>query len=159
MEQNAIQRFIDAIHPAFLADDPAAEQKHREKENVQTLFAMYRALIKGDVEAFAAQFADSTEMEILGPLALPIVGKWKGKKEVLGAIAKNFSYITLQVPELLSLTAQGDVVVLVARERGMVKATGKAYETHFIQKFTFVDGKLAGFHQIFDASSMLEAWK
>jgi len=159
MERNAILRFVDAHHPAFLRDDSAAEHKYAEKSNVDRLTAMYKALTHGDFATFADCFAEGTEMEIFGPTSLPIVGRWKGKKEVLDAIGKNFSYTALQVPELITLVAQGDMVVTCSRERGMVKATGKAYETHFVQMFRFVDGKLAQFRQIFDASSILEAWK
>ena len=53
--------------------------------------------------------------------------------------------------------AQGDVVVVVARERGRFRETGRPYETHWVQIFTFRDGRLARFVQICDNSTMIDA--
>ena len=53
--------------------------------------------------------------------------------------------------------AQGDVVVVVAHERGRFRATGRPYETHWVQIFTFRDGQLARFVQICDNSTMIDA--
>ena len=32
--------------------------------------------------------------------------------------------------------SEGDVVVLFGRERGRIRATGQAYDTEFVQRFT-----------------------
>jgi ketosteroid isomerase-like protein len=159
MERTALNRFLDAIYPAFLHGDPECDRKRIEKENVEHLRSMYQAITHGDIRTFENMLTDDTEMIIHGPAAIPFVGTWKGRNEVVAAMGRNLAHTSLQIPELLSIVAQGNVVVLYARDRGIVKATGAAYTALSVQIFTFDQGKLARFEQIFDTASLLEAFR
>jgi ketosteroid isomerase-like protein len=62
-----------------------------------------------------------------------------------------------QQPEILAVVAQGAVVVVTARERGRYRATGRSYDLHWVQLFTFRQGKVVRVREVFDSAAMLAA--
>jgi uncharacterized protein len=135
-------RFVACVQPAFEADDETVEAKTVEKENVARLRGMYEALTKGDANAFPTLLAEDIELTITGPPTLAMVGSWKGRDQVLQAAAVNFARLEDQKPELLSVTAQGDQVAVVAREQGRLTPSGKSYDVHWLQLFTIREGRI-----------------
>ena len=157
MNAAAVNAFIDDLHRAFHEDDANAAAKNAEAANVRRLQEQYRALARGDFPAFLDHFADDIKMEIIGPDDVPFVGEWSGRQQVAEAVRRNFAMVEDQKPEILSLVAQGDLLVVIARERGRFRATGRAYDVHFVQVFTFRDGKVRHFREIFDSVPLLDA--
>jgi ketosteroid isomerase-like protein len=157
MNTAAVNAFIDDLHRAFHEDDANAAAKDAEAANVRRLQEQYRALARGDFPTFLSCFADDIEMEIIGPDDVPFVGRWSGKQQVAEAVRRNFALVEEQRPKVQTLVAQGDLLVLIAREQGRFRATGRAYDIHFVQVFTFRDGKVAQFRQIFDSAPLLDA--
>jgi hypothetical protein len=94
-------------------------------------------------------------MEIIGPREIPFTGRWSGRDAVAEAVRSNFSRIDEQSPEILSVVAQGDMVVITGRETGRVVATGKKYDIHWVQHFTVRNGKVTRFWELFDSGPML----
>jgi ketosteroid isomerase-like protein len=140
----SFERFIDRLHEAFLDGDEAAAAKAAEARNVVRLQEQYRAIARGDFPLALAQMADGVEMELRGPEDVPVNGCWRGLEEVATAMRRNFAALQEQQAEILSLVAQGDTVVLLAQERGKVRATGASYHLRWVQVFTFRDDKLVG---------------
>src|SRR5262245_4130419 len=136
----AIARFVDGLRQAFEAGDPAAAAKCAEAACVRLVQEQYRAIARGDFAAYPDTLAEDIEFENVGPAAVPFVGRWRGREEVAEAIARNFGYVEDQRPEVLSVVAQGDCVVVVAREQGRYRPTGRDYDAHWVQHFTWHDG-------------------
>ena len=157
MKPNAITKFIDSLRTAFEAGDDQAVHKDIESRNVTELQGHYQAIARGDFAAVLALFADDIEFEIIGPPAIPFVGRWRGKEQVAQAIKNNFALVENQQPEVQELVAQGDTVIVVARERGLYRPTGRPYDVHWVQVYTFRDGKLVRFREYFDSSAMIDA--
>jgi hypothetical protein len=157
MNQAAMAAFVEQMTPAFRAGDPGAAAKHAEAENVRLLRDIYRAVARQDFQAVLNSLADDIELEILGPPELPFAGCWRGRAEVATALAKNFAHLEDQRPEIQHLIAQGDTIVVFARERGRLVATGLPYDMHWVQLFQFREGKVARFREICDHSSLLSA--
>lgn len=155
VDTDRVTRFLDSLQPAFQTGDHLVEGKHYETNCMRLLELQYRALVRFDLPAFREMLAEDTEMIIVGPASIPIVGHWKGRDAVIEAIVKNFSYMTNQQPEILSVVAQGNTVVLTAHERGLYLPTGREYETHWVQHFTWHNDHLIKSFQIFDGSSFL----
>ncbi len=156
MAQFLTMQFTDDLHYGFLQGDPEVAQKHGEAKNIRSLQELFRALACGDLAAFSAGLAEDIEMEILGPPTIPFSGRWQGRQQVVEAVRKNFAMLEDQQPEVQSVVAQGDTVVFLARERGRYRATGKAYEIHFVQFFTFRGGKVIRFRELADSAAFLE---
>src|SRR5262245_10818804 len=157
MEPTAVARFIDRMVPAFEADDDNAASRTKEANHVRLLQEQFRAISRGDFAAFAALLDEDVEMEIVGPAGAPCVGRCRGRDAVAEAVKQNFAELEDQQPEVLSLVAQGDSVVVVGRERGRFKATGRPYEIHWTQVYTFRNGRVAKFLETFDSQGLLDA--
>jgi ketosteroid isomerase-like protein len=127
------------------------DTKPTEAQNVGLLRECYLALSWGDIEgAVALLLHDDIDLEITGPPAVPFLGRWRGRKEVGEAMRRNFGMLDEQEPEIHSIIAQGDTVVIVAHERGRMRATGIPYASHWVLVCTFRDGKIVRFHEIVD---------
>jgi ketosteroid isomerase-like protein len=157
MNQTAIAAFIDQLTTAFREGDPGAAAKRTEVENVRLVREVYRAIGRQDFQAALDSLADDIELEILGPPELPFAGCWRGRAEVATALAKNFANLEDQRPEVQHLVAQGDTVVIFARERGRFIATGSPYDLHWVQLFQLRDGKIVRFREICDHTTLLQA--
>jgi uncharacterized protein len=157
MNEASTATFIEQLIPAFRAGDAGAAAKRAEADNVRLVRDIYRAVARQDFQGALDFLADDIELEILGPPALPFSGSWRGRAEVATALAKNFAHLEDQRPEVQHLVAQGDTVIVFARERGRLVATGLPYDIHWVQLFQFRDGKLARFREICDHTSLLTA--
>lgn len=138
-----MQSFIDRLHDHFRAEDPAIDVKREEAEQFRLLQDAYRHLTQGDFSRFVELLAEDIEFEIVGPASLPFLGKWNGKDEVVQAIQRNFSKVEQQEPEIKSVVAQGNQIVVIAREEGRYRDSGAAYNIQWVQLFTLRGGKLA----------------
>jgi ketosteroid isomerase-like protein len=156
MNQTAIEQMINRLRHAFEEGDPEAPAKQTEAANVEQVQDQYRALARGDFPAFVEKLADDVELEIVGPPEVPFVGRWRGRATVAEAVRTNFALLEDQRPEIQSVVAQGDTVVLVAREQGRYRPTGRAYDLHWVQLFTFRDGKVSRVREFFDSAAMVE---
>lgn len=157
MNATHIETFIGALLPAFQEGDPLVRDKAAEARNVQRLEAFYRAIVRGDLSAALDLTTDDITLEILGPATVPFVGRWQGRAEVQQALIRNFSLLEDQKPEMVTVTAQGDSVIVIARERGRYRPTGKAYDISWTQQFQFQGDRLASIREWFDSASLLEA--
>jgi ketosteroid isomerase-like protein len=157
MNQAAIASFIDQLGQAFRAGDPGVAAKRLEAENVRRLQDQYRAVGRQDFAAALDFCADDIELEILGPPDLPLAGCWRGRAEVATALAKNFALLADQRPEVQHLVAQGDTVVIFARERGRFVQTGLPYDIQWVQLWRYRDGKCVRFREICDHTTLLDA--
>jgi ketosteroid isomerase-like protein len=156
MDQVVVAQFIDRLVSAFEEDDAGAAVKAAEAANVWRVQESYRAIARGDFPAFLETLSEDVEMEFVGSPRAPFTGRWRGRDEAARAVRDNFFQVEEQHPEIHTVVAQGDIVVVVAQERGRFRGTGRPYETHWVQIFTFRDGKVARFRQICDNSTMIE---
>ena len=156
MDQPIVAKFIDGLPSPFEEGDVGAAVKAAEAANAWRVQESYRAIARGDFAAFFESVAEDVEMEFVGAPHAPFARRWRGRDEAARAVRENFSQVEEQRPEIQTVVAQGDLVVIVPQERGRFRATGRRYETHSVQIFTFRDGKVARFRQICDNSSMID---
>jgi ketosteroid isomerase-like protein len=154
--ESTLTSFTDTLQRGFLQGDEAAATKATEANNVRVLQAMYRLIAQGNFDNLVDHFDEDIDMEIIGPKEVPIVGRWRGRQQVADAVRRNFGMLEAQQPEMHNVVAQGDTVVVAARERGRYIPTGRYYDVHFVQIMTFCSGKLVRMRQVFDSAPMLE---
>jgi ketosteroid isomerase-like protein len=135
-----MDKLIDHVRIAFEQGDPGHGLKAAERANVQSIQAAFRAIVANDMPSFAGMLADDAVMEILGPPDVPFLGRWVGRDEVAGAVWQNFALLEEQRPEIRSVVAQGDTVVVHGRECGRVRESGQAYDYEWVQFYTYRDG-------------------
>ena len=142
MESEVARQFVEGFEVAFREADPEVAGKAREAGNVRALRAQFEAVGRGDFAAVRDSVTEDFEFVIVGPPTVPFVGSGKGRDRLAEVLARNFGMVENQVPKLHSVVAQGDTVVVMGRERGNWRATGEAYDLHWIHVFTFRDGKV-----------------
>ena len=123
------------------------------KANAESLRAQIVALEKGDYGPVLAAARDDVELDIFAPPQFPFVRRARGIEEYRKAIQQNFSNLEEQRPQISSVTADGDDIVVFGREQGRIRGTATAYDILFAQHFKFREGKLASL-QIIAANSV-----
>jgi ketosteroid isomerase-like protein len=101
------------------------------------------AIGRGDYAAAIAGALDDVELAIFAPLEFPWIRRARGKEAFQDALQVNFDSVSDQTPEIVSVMSQGDTVVVIGRERGVIRKTGRSYDVQFAHRFTFLDGYLA----------------
>lgn len=114
-----------------------------EAQNLRSIHALIDAIGRGDLDAAISNAHPDVRFEMYGPLEFPWTRQATGIAELRAALQRNFDSLAEQHPEITSLTAQGDTIVLIGREHGRVKATGAPYRMQFVQRFLFREGRLA----------------
>jgi ketosteroid isomerase-like protein len=156
MAQVDDRSFLSALRPAFEAGDACLESKAVEGANVACVEQVLRALADQDYTAVGALMADDVEFEIIGSAPLPMAGRTRGRDSVLEALRANFALVEQQRPQIEAVVAQGDSVVIVAREEGRFKPTGRAYALNWVQLYTVVDGRITRMRELFDTAALVE---
>lgn len=121
----------------------ASHAADRRAGHIKSIQAQIDALTRGDITGVLQNAHEDVSLEIFAPLQFSWVTRARGTDGVRRAIAHNFDSVDEQQPELLNIVSEGDVVVLIGRERGVIRASGERYDVQFVQRFTFHDGRLA----------------
>lgn len=112
------------------------------------------AIGQADLAGVGELLTDDVRLEIRGCEQFPFVRDARGRAAVLAAIKHNFAEVQDQQPRLESVVAQGDTVIVMASEQGVIKSTGAAYHIEGIQRFVCRNGKISLVHEILiEASS------
>ena len=114
----------------------------RRTANVAAIQTTIEAIGRGDFGAAIAGAHPDLELEIFAPPEFPWIRQARGIEAMLAAIQHNFASVEQQAPTIHNVITQEDTVVLFGHERGVIKATGSAYDVQFVQRFTFADGRL-----------------
>lgn len=148
MGQVPLNELPDALQAAFADLDPVHAARAREAENVETIGRMVQLIAHGRFVDLRPYLADDVMYEIAVPGSLPWVRRASGADDVINVIAANFGSVRDQRTEPLALVAQGDTVMVMARETGRMADTGVPYQALLAQQFTFRDGRLAVFRSV-----------
>ncbi len=130
-----------------------------EKENTELIRSMYAAFGKGNLPAILNSVTDDVDWQTLGPQEIPQAGPHRGRDQVAKFFEKIAQNYDIQQFEPREYVAQGDKVVALGYYRGLVRATGRAYESEFAMVFNFRNGKVARFREYADTAAILAAGK
>lgn len=156
MTQPIDPRFIDRLQDAFREGDRNAAGKALEAENVRVIEEVFRAIARKDFDALGGLLADGVTFEIVGSGG-PMAARAEGRGRVVEAARGNFAQIEDQRPEVISVVAQGDTVVVVGKERGRFRATGREYEVHWMHQYRLEGGKVVSITEMLDSAALLDA--
>jgi len=100
----------------------------------------YQALARGDDDAFIQRLADHVEWIVPDPTDHPSTGTHIGKEALLLMFARFGAFAELLSLEIEQVVGDGEVVVVLGRERWKVKASGREFETIWANAVTVDDG-------------------
>jgi ketosteroid isomerase-like protein len=142
MEPVKVASFTDRFQTAFEADDGNVGMKSHERNRVNAVRRQFEALGTGDMDAFLEPLHPDVELEIAAPTELPWMRRARGIEELRTVVEHNFATLQDQDARLVSITAQGEVVVVVGRECGRIRESGAHYHVYFTYQFTFRENKI-----------------
>ena len=125
------------------------------ENNIQTVKAVFAAIVRGDREALLALVAEDIEWIIPGE-DWPLAGTRRGRAglaDLLETASKTIETST----EPREFVAQGDRVLLVGFARGRIKATNKTFEDDWIFAITVRDGRLTHIREYIDTQALARA--
>lgn len=138
--RNATGPVQDALLGA--AAESADASAARAEQHLRSVHAQLEAIERGDIESVLALSAPDVQLDIFAPPEFPWIRQTRGIDELRAALTQNFDALENQQPEIITVVAQGNVVVLIGRERGVIRATRAPYHVEFVERFTFQDGRL-----------------
>jgi ketosteroid isomerase-like protein len=144
--------FIQQVQAAFLRGDPLASGKHAELDNIAVLTDLYGHFLRGDLDAVIAGLDEEVDWQVDGPPTLPFAGCTRGRAQVRRLLEKGEAALERHDVVVEEVVAQGELVTVVAHERGRYQPTGQPYEGHWVQLFTIRSGKVAAFREFFDSA-------
>jgi ketosteroid isomerase-like protein len=148
MVRKGLEDCAETYEGAFVQGDPEAASKTLETRNVEAVEALVKAVARDDYDFFSSVVTDSVSLKILAPPDVPFIRNAEGAPAFLDAVRRNFAMVEDQKPVILSIVAQGETVVCIARETGRYTKDGRAYDLHGMQEFVFRDGKLERIFEI-----------
>jgi ketosteroid isomerase-like protein len=143
MVRKGLEECAETYEGAFADGDPEAPAKSLEKRNVAAVKAMVEAVARDDYDALTHVVAEGVRLQILAPPDVPFIRNAEGAPAFVDAVRRNFAMLEQQKPVVLSIVAQGEVVVCIVREQGRYVEDGRGYDMHAVQEFVFREGKLA----------------
>lgn len=129
-----------------------------EQANLQLVQEGYADFARGDVQNLLGKFADDIQWVIPGSKNNPLAGTYGGRSRV-GEFFKLLSDLTeINTFEPREFIAQGDKVVVLGRETGRVKSTGRTFQADWAMAFTVQNGKVVRFQEYTDTSNLEAAF-
>ena len=119
-----------------------AGDNERRAGLVQSVQQQIDAIARGDLESALGNAHPELDLEIFAPPEFPWIRRARGVAAIRDAIEHNFGSLEHQTPTIENVVTELDTVVLFGREHGIIRATAAPYEVHFVQRFTFEDGRL-----------------
>lgn len=136
----------------------AREDSDAGRGNRQVVSDAYDALARGDDDSFLGHLADRVGWVIPGPPGRPVTGTHTGKEALLAAFARFSEVAELQELVIERVVGDGDLVIVLGRERWRVRASGRSFETIWANAVTVEDGKITRVVVYADTSNETEAY-
>lgn len=144
---------------AFTTALSAAEMDAKSKASFDTVMAFMGAMGSGDMATVTELMADDMVWHNEGDKALPWIGPWQGKSEIMGFLklfGENFQTTEWQNTDAF---ASGDTVAVFGKMNGITTQSGSE-----IGEFTFAlrskvrDGKVILWHWFEDSYAVSKAY-
>lgn len=126
-----------------------------EQQNVDVVRKGYEAFSRGDIDGLLAQLDPNVEWRTPGPADLPMAGQRRGHDAVREFFQTLSGLLDVERFEPKQFIAQGDMVMVIGDDTSRIKATGTSVESRFVHAFTVQNGKVVGFEEYADTSSLV----
>ena len=122
--------------------DSIRDDSDAGSQSSQIVSTTYRALARGDDEIFLENLADMVEWIIPGPPDHPATGMHIGKEMLLSAFARFSEVAELQEMTIERVIGDGEIAVVLGRERWRVRVSGRLFDTIWANAVTVEDGQI-----------------
>ena len=143
MSDPTFRTYTATLEDYFRDGDLKAHEKADEASNVRLIQELMLAIGRNDPAALGELLTDDVELDIRTSADLPFIRSAKGKGAFLEAVWKNFGELQDQQPNITSVIAQGDTVIILAQEQGELRKTSERYQVQGMHRYVFREGKIA----------------
>jgi ketosteroid isomerase-like protein len=126
-------------------------------QNVDVVQQGYEAFGRGDITAVLELLTDAVEWTEQGPSVIPFAGTFRGREGIAEFFTLLDETLEFEQFEPRKFVGQGDTVVVVGYERGLVKPTGRTFEHEWAHVYTLRDGKIATGLFLEDTAALVDA--
>ena len=126
-------------------------------QNVDVVQQGYEAFGRGDIPAVLELLTDDVEWTEQGPSVIPFAGTFRGREGIAEFFTLLDETLEFEQFEPRKFVGQGDTVVVVGYERGLVKPTGRTFEHEWAHVYTLRDGKIATGLFLEDTATLVDA--
>ncbi len=128
------------------------------EENKRTVQSIFEAFGRGDIPGVLEHVSEDASWRAPGPDAVPYFGERRGHAGATEFFVQLGTNVDFEHFEPVAFVAEGDRVVVLGRERGRVKGTGKSFDNEWALVFTFDGGKVSGFQCYENTAAIAEAF-
>ena len=128
------------------------------EENKRTVQSIFEAFGRGDVPGVLSHLSEGVTWKAPGPDVIPYFGDRRGHAGATEFFVQLGTNVDFEHFEPVAFVAEGDKVVVLGRERGRVKGTGKTFDNEWALVFTLDGGKVSGFQCYENTAAIAEAF-
>lgn len=128
------------------------------EDNKRTVQAIFEAFGHGDIPAVLEHVSEDVTWKAPGPEVVNYFGDRRGHAGATEFFVQLGTNVDFEHFEPGAFVAEGDRVVVLGRERGRVKGTGKTFDNEWALVFTFDGGKVSGFQCYENTAAIAEAF-
>jgi uncharacterized protein len=126
------------------------------QENTQVVKDFFAALGRGDKQGLLTLCAEEIEWIIPGE-DWPLAGTHRGHAGLEDVLQKASEEVETTYPEPPEIVAQGDRVLVIGVATGIIKATKKTFEDHWVFDITVRNGKVTKIREYIDTQALARA--
>ena len=125
---------------------------------IDVIRAHYEAIRRHDRTALMATLAEDVDWQVVGPATMPFGGTYRGRAE-----AQRFFSTVAEACEVLEfavdrMVADGETVIVFGHEHFRVRATGRDWNTDWVQVHTVRSGAICRFREYTDTAAIVAAF-
>ena len=128
------------------------------EDNKGVVRKVFEKFGSGDVPGLLEMVAEDAEWAAPGPEVVPYFGERRGREGALEFFKNLGGSVEFESFEPGDFIAEGDRVVVLGRERGRVRGTGKVFDNAWALVFTVRDGMVAGLRIYENTAAIAEAF-
>ena len=133
-----------------------------EHDNVRLVKGLFAAFGRGDLQSALSVLAEDVDWQSPATRTFPREITWATPRHTPEQVLQFFQELDEKVQteqfEMTTFTAQDERVVVEGRNRGRVRATGRAYEHDWVMVFTIRGGKIVRHRHYYDTSDLAIAF-
>ena len=128
------------------------------EENKRVVQSIFEAFGRGDVPGVLNHLSEDVTWKAPGPDVVSYFGDRRGHAGAVEFFTQLGTTVDFEHFEPTAFVAEGDRVVVLGRERGRVKGTGKTFDNEWALVFTLSGGKVTGFQCYENTAAVAEAF-
>jgi ketosteroid isomerase-like protein len=117
---------------------------------IDTVKSIYAAFGRGDMAAILGHLDPEIEWEVFGPPHIDGMGLSRGHAGVL-KFFEALANVEMLAYEPRNFLADGDTVVVLGRENGRYRDTGRSWKANWAQVFRFAAGRVVRYTEYIDS--------